>query len=451
MTLHDGELVMSYADLVKGVSPRRAEAGGGSVSGSRRPSGAAEGGGDRPPLVIMANNSSKPPTPGALRVAADRVQTLIREICGDLAEAKRIVKCGRCPTGKGNTAVKRTDNNQAYAAGVQTCGSVWACAQCSFKIRAKRAIEITQAVRVHLERGGSVLHVVFTVAHRPDEALTDIWGVLSDTWSYLTSGGSWSNFKNALGLDGYIRSAEVTHGGNGWHPHLHVLLFINKPVSPLENEDDYYQLRHYLRKRWTKRLTEKHGREVSQEFGLRIDPVKADNAEGSGQYLTKVGLEMAMTNTKLGRGEGQRTPFAIAHDAAETGDIEDMNLWREWVQGSHNKRSITWSQGLREHLGLGPEKTDEELATEDPDGQTVAEITPDLWRAITARRDGTRVHVLAAFEHHQDAIDGARAVARLLAGLHIHVEIRQTARTELPLLDLAPPQTTTNDRSNTKC
>ena len=448
MTLHGGELSSTYSQMVTGRATRRAVAGGGNVSGSRRPIGAAEGGGDRPPLVMMANNSSSPPTPGALRIAADRAQTLIREICADLSEAKRIVKCGRCPTGKGNTAVRRTDTNQAYAAGVQTCGSVWACAQCSFKIRSKRAIEISRAVRRHLDRGGSVLHVVFTVAHRAGELLEKIWGVLSDSWSYLTSGGGWQNFKHDYGLDGYIRSAEATHGLNGWHPHLHVLLFINKPVSPVNNESDYWNLRRFLRNRWTKRLEAKHGRQVSQEYGLRIDPIKSDDADGSGQYVTKVGLEMAMTNTKLGRGEGQRTPFAIAHDAAETGCVDDINLWREWVRASHNQRSITWSQGLREQLGLGPEKTDEELATEDPGGETVAEITPDLWRAITARRDGARVHVLAAFEDHQDPWVGARAAARLLIGLGIDVEIRPNARNELPVLDLGPP---THEGDTTSC
>ena len=120
-------------------------------------------------------------------------------------------------------------------------------------------------------------------------------------------------------------------------------------------------------------------------------PSKPDEADGSGQYLTKVGYEMAMVDTKIGRGEGHRTPFAIAHDAAETGDMADIDLFREWVTASHRKQSITWSHGLRDALDLGPEKSDEELAAEDAGSETVAEIDRDLWRQIakpSRRRTG---------------------------------------------------------------
>ena len=54
-------------------------------------------------------------------------------------------------------------------------------------------------------------------------------------------------------------------------------------------------------------MADKHGRTMSEEFGIRVDPVKADEADGSGQYLTKVGYELAMADIKIGRDEGHRT------------------------------------------------------------------------------------------------------------------------------------------------
>jgi len=395
-------------------TPRHAQADG---RPQRRAGGqgAAEGGADPRPLVTMANNSSASQRRRRRR-AIDMAQALIRETCGHLSEAKRIIRCGRVSSGGGNPKVAKHDG-RAHMSGLQTCGSVWSCVACSFKIRVKRAVEISLGVRRHLDAGGGVLHIVVTMPHRAGEALDDMWRILSDCWAHVTSGGGWQTFQTRHGVTGYVRATEVTHSwAAGWHPHCHVLLFVDKPMSPVENEEAYYELRRAIRTRWTKRMAEKYGRTMSEEFGIRVDPVKPDEADGSGQYLTKVGYEMAMTDTKVGRGEGHRTPFAIAHDAAQTGDMADVELFREWVTASHRKRSITWSHGLREALGLGPERSDEELAAEETGSEHVAEIDAELWRLIAQRRDGARSDFLACFEiddHHQGVTDAVDFLRRL--------------------------------------
>ena len=324
-------------------------------------------------------------------------------------------------------------------AGLQTCGSVWACVACSYKIRVKRAVEISLAVKRHLDAGGGVLHLVVTMPHRAGEALDGLWRMLSDCWAYVTSGGGWQTFTERHGVAGYVRAAEVTHSwAAGWHPHCHILLFVDRPMSPVENEDAYYELRRAVRHRWCQRMADQYGRTMSEEFGIRVDPVKPDEADGSGQYLTKVGYELAMVDTKVGRGEGHRTPFAIAHDAAQTGDMADINLFREWVQASHRKRSITWSHGLRDALGLGPERSDEELAAEEVGSETIAEVDHDLWRAIARRRDGARADFLTAFEidDHRQAI---AAAVHYLRGLGYAAVVDEAGPTPVIGLEHQPP------------
>ena len=346
------------------------------------------------------------------------------------------MNCGRIPTGNGRPMIAKTDGH-AYASGLQTCGSVWACVLCSFKIRMKRAAEIATAVAVHQARGGGVLHLVVTMPHRADEPLDSLWAMLSDCWAHVTSGGGWQTFQDRHGVTGYVRAAEVTHGwSSGWHPHCHILLFVDKPMSPVVNAEAYYELRKAVRNRWCKRMASKYGRTVSEEFGIRVDPVKADEAEGSGSYLTKVGYELAMVDSKVGRGEGHRTPFAIAYDAAETGDMADINLLQEWVKASHRKRSITWSKGLRASLGLGIEKSDEELAAEDAGGETVAEFDPTLWKQIASRRDGARAQLLCAFETN-DGHNGVQAAADYLASLGYAIKISHAGT--VPVIGLHPP------------
>ena len=407
-------------------------------AGGRASDRAAEGGAGRS-LVTMADNSSKRARRRQRRTAADRAQALIRDTCGDLPTAQRIVKCGRIPTGQGNPKVAKVDGH-AYMSGLQTCSNVWCCVACSYKIRVKRAAEIAVAVRRHLDNGGGVLHVVVTMPHRAGEPLAELWSILSDCWAHVTSGGGWKTFRERHDVLGYIRAAEVTHAwSSGWHPHCHVLLFVGAPMSPCVNDESFYALRAAIRNRWCKRMAAKHGRTMSEEFGIRVDPVKADDADGSGQYLTKVGYELAMTNTKVGRDAEHRTPFAIAHDAAETGDMADINLFREWIVASHKKRSISWSQGLREALGLGPERSDEDLATEDAGGETVAEVDRSLWRAIAARRDAARARFLAAFETNdrREAID---QVLNVLHGLGIAAVVREAGPYPFIGLDHPPPQ-----------
>jgi len=329
-------------------------------------------------------------------------------------------------------------NGRPHMSGLQTCGSVWGCTVCSYKVRVKRAVEISLAVKAHLANGGGVLHIVVTMPHRAGEALDKLWGILSDCWGHVTSGGGWQAFKKRHDVLGYIRAAEVTHSwGSGWHPHCHVLLFVGAPMSPVDNEDAYYAVRQALRSRWTKRMAEKHGRTMSTEFGITVDPVKTDEADGSGQYLTKVGYEMAMVDSKVGRGEGHRTPFAIAHDAAETGDLADVELFREWIMASHSKHSITWSRGLREAFDLGPEKSDEELASEDAGGEPVIEIHPALWQLIARRRDGARSSFLSCFEiddHHRAVTDAVEFLRRLGIG----AVVDETGRTPVIGLDQPP-------------
>jgi len=419
------------------VTSRPAMATGGRRSRQAGGLGAAEGGDDPRPLVTMANNSSASQRRRRRR-AIDLAQALIRETCGHLSQAKRIIRCGRAPTGAGRIMVAK-HQGRPHMSGLQTCGSVWACAACSYKIRVKRAVEIALVTMTHMANGGGVLHIVVTMPHRAGEELDRLWRIISDCWAHVTSGGGWQSFKDRHDVLGFIRATEVTHSNaSGWHPHCHILLFVGEPISPCENEDGYYALRKAIRDRWTKRMAEEHGRTMSTEFGIRVDPVKPDEADGSGQYLTKVGYEMAMVDSKVGRGDGHRTPFAIAHDAAENGDMADVELFREWITASHRKHSIAWSKGLREAFDLGPERSDEELASESVDGEPVIEIHPALWHLIARRRDGARSGFLTCFEiddHHQAVTEGIEFLRRL----GIAAVVDETGRT--PVLGLDHPPT----------
>ena len=429
---------------------RRAEARGGEAAARKRPAlgravdSAAGGGAEarRQPLVVIANNSasildrtdvngyesvSEGRFTGEIRrVLADRARTLIAETCGDLAQAARVQWCGvNVREASSVVGVERHPKGYAYASGLQTCGSVWACPICSFKIRMKRAAELAVAIATHHARGGTVLLLTLTTQHSYGETLDELWSVVQESWAYVTGHYRYRTLRDRLGI-GFVRTIEVMHGANGWHPHLHVLLFVDTPVGPFENRDEYLAIARTFHDLWIKRMAERHLRDVRSSYGVDLQVVKGDGAEGVGMYCTKAGFEVALADGKDGRTRTSRHPFAIAYDAVETGDMADINLFREWVKGSHGRRMWSWSKGLRAKLGLAEDKTDDELAAEaDESIEQICTISPKLWRQIVRTRIGLRAVFLAVLDNGGDHLDDAVAV---LAehGIEVVVETRSS-------------------------
>ena len=422
------------------AEPRRAEAGGGSVKREPQAAGAAGGGGeDRPAfLVTIGNNATTPDdvpvfepvfrdiaTAKDRRVATDMARQLVAETCGDLRQADKLRYCGRRirRDHAGDVPVVHHPGGYAYTTGLQTCGSVWSCPACSYKVRKKRALEIAFVIAAHKAAGGSVLYLTLTVSHQQGEALDKLWTLVQNGWAYCREGAKWQRFRRRHGIDGYIRNLEVTHGPSGWHPHLHVLVFVDHDVDPYEIGGTMGLVARYFRRQWITFMETRHGRNVSAEFGVDLRLVKADDAEGVGMYCTKAGYEMALADSKVGRAEGNRHPFAIARDAATTGDRADIDLYREWIVSSHGRRSITWSTELRNKYGLGKDRTDEELAAESDGGDVICDVDRELWWQIVCTRTGARARFLAHLDVGPTGL--AAAVGELLAaGLAVTVQHR---------------------------
>lgn len=394
-----------------------AEGNGGSGAASRKAEGGGVAADEAAPLVIsqLTLPATQSDARRQRRKASARAQKLIAQQCADLEAAHRIVQCGRVVRSRSGVVIKRTADGYVYGSGLVTCGSPWSCLSCSYKVRSKRARQVATAVAAHMAAGGGVLFGTFTMSHERGEKLDHTWPILSDGWKYMTSGRQWVDFKDTFGVLGSIKTVEVTHGLNGWHPHLHVLFFVDAPMNDFDREHDYREFRRSLRQRWIRRFAMKHKRDVSQEFGTRFDPVKADESDKIGIYCTKVGYELAMADQKIGRSEGQRHPFAIAHDAANYGDKADVTLLREWIVASKRKRSIQWSgPEVKAYVADDVDKTDQELAEEEQIGdESLLIVDRDLWRQLITSTTAARSEFLQLFEDGGDTFDALYFLAEL--------------------------------------
>jgi hypothetical protein len=364
----------------------------------------------------MANNSSPPLTCGDERDLAlpdldHRSRRYLRRAgLWHLSTLPRLKKCGCCRTGA--TVALRLVGDVAGFAGLQSCGSVWVCPVCSAKIAARRRLEIQAAIAAWLAVGGRVAFSTFTMRHHAGHGLVRLWDALSGSWGSVTSGRSWQLTCARFELLGWLRLTEVTHGRNGWHVHIHALLFLPARTTSL----DVVKLHSWMFGRWDRALRRRGFDAVAAAQDSHL--IDAQALEAVADYFAKntdtggpvpggdgrpagggsgaaaggpavagtaadaVALEFTRSHTKGVRSSlSTAPPFTLLDRIFGEGDADALDLWHEWEKGSKGRRQLGWSALLRERLGLLEEKSDEDIAGEElgSSDDTLVLITGEGW------------------------------------------------------------------------
>lgn len=342
------------------------------------------------PLENFANNSPPPgqsvakTDPGARARRTSRYRR--RAAQWKLSELPRCRTCGKQPVG-GFVGVRLRDGVAGFA-GLETCGSVWSCPVCNAKVMARRALEIGGAIGIAQSMGLSVGMVTLTVSHHEGQRLADLWQAVSKAWGDASHGKHWVRDSADAGLIGFLRVVEVTYGKNGWHPHLHVLVFLEDPTR-------FRQLTAGIWRRWHSSVVRQGFKDPmlqGQDFKLINGPADLE----LGRYLTKVvdqgvgriDLELTSSQTKGRRGDFGTVPWwSLLTDVIEDGDADALLLWHEWEIASKGKRQISWSRALRPYLGMKRERSDEEIASESigTEDDTLLFVSRSGWSTLVSR------------------------------------------------------------------
>lgn len=318
--------------------------------------------------------------------------------------------------GFGQAALLLGPDGKAGYAGVRTCSSVSSCSVCSARIRAQRTREIEAAGVAWLRQGGHLGFGTLTLPHDDGEALTAVLDAVRGAWRYVQQDKGFRAVKEAYGLR-FVRSYEFTYtraeqGGNGWHPHMHVLWFSEVELTATR----LAALFAAIEAPWGQYIVDKLGRRKPTQLDLQAVEGRTDKA-GLLRYLTKVqdgydravsvAMEMTRGDLKAGR-KTSRTPFEIAQGAVE-GSVRDWRLWQEYSASTKGLRVIDKSKGL--YAALGVQEVVDELAPEDgAGGYPVAFFDPMVWDAVT--RAGVAAQLLTAAE-----TSGAKVVESMLRGV----------------------------------
>ena len=144
-----------------------------------------------------------------------------------------VAACGRKRIAFSVGVATYGEDQRGVTTGLKRCGCVHTCPVCTSAIRAERAAEIRAAV----EKWGRERVVMLTVTLRHGWGDDFGWIERRVQKAYSRMIGN-RPFKRALmklgGTIGKIQTKEATHGQNGWHPHIHVLLFLNRASTPSE-------------------------------------------------------------------------------------------------------------------------------------------------------------------------------------------------------------------------
>jgi len=276
---------------------------------------------------------------------------------------------------------------------VEPCGSVWLCPVCNARISYERRQELAYAVE---NSGAHVALLTITLSHSKKDRLKDVMNALRKAVNSTKSGRWYKAWLDEHGIIAQASSLEITYGRYGWHPHIHILLF-------MEKKPDHKLIRDQFSDRFT-RFVAKNGAYASAFHAVNVKYAKKDISG----YIAKWNAtdELTQVQKKQGRGESL-TIWEIAK-LAMNGDRDCERLWLEYAKATYRKKALTWSRGAKELFGL-KDLDDEEVAKmlypdqEECDPVHIVSFTMSEWHLILD-------YGLIGEVHHRARVGGAQAV-----------------------------------------
>lgn len=333
-------------------------------------------------------------------------QGLLYDPAKPAADQARACWCHRSIRNKGETVwiYRNEAGTSARFSGVSTCGSVWHCPICAAKVTEARRKELDLALTGWVKHGGRVELLTLTFPHEADMPLAELMAKFAKALQSFKNSKGYKAVTAAAGRAGNIRSLETTWGENGWHPHVHELVFLSGELSDADVDA--------LSGLWVRSLI-KAQLATTADLGnmlAKVDPEKTGQARGcialtlqdgqyAADYIAKFGhdsawgasSEMTKPHSKagaVGDGSAHYTPFQLLA-WAENGDERAAALFREFAAAFEGKRMLSWSPKLRLLLtGCERELPDEVIAAHDdptPDESKVGELSQDQFSILLGR------------------------------------------------------------------
>ncbi len=282
----------------------------------------------------------------------------------------------------------------AHYSGLMQCASIM-CPMCAPKITERRKTEVSAMIETHQAAGGHLYMLTLTFSHHRHEKLIDSLGSqkakkgLLRAYYLFIKTTAYKKASALFGFNGSIRALEVTHSDiNGWHPHIHTLLFARDRLAQEQLQfiiDGLFEV-------WRDKCISAGLGAPNRTHGIDLKPVK-----NVAEYLQKWGRkqhwgvesELTKLHIKKGKTQAGMTPFDFLramNDAKKLGDMQTHEkyaaLYRECCHAFYGQRQLFYSPGLKKRFGI-EELSDEELVNkEDKGSEIIVSFTKRIWKAV---------------------------------------------------------------------
>lgn len=365
-----------------------------------------------------------------------------------VTNSKRLAGCHRWRNGRGGPLLTKQGKRSATK-GLQASHSVWGSPVSAAAIAKRRIKESTTAVENFLteDNSRSVIVLTLTLPHTQDMDLSPLLSALSGAHAALFK----RVWRERFGVVHFRKSVEITHGWNGFHPHEHILLFMDKALSVTEID----AMKAEVHKVWAEVVVKagavvglelaapswKHGAIIQQSKGLDDARALATYAAKANTETWSAAAEVAGGTFKRAKGDN-RTPWQVLEDIG-TGQrgtpsyARDVAIWLEYETATEGCRQSSWSGGAADALGVKLLK-DEEIKDDDQDDEddqdkeehALVEVNPDDWDA------GLSIDVEKRLELRR-AIEAARDND---AGIVVAIELLESWGVRFTVIDLPIPK-----------
>lgn len=292
----------------------------------------------------------------------------------------------------GDLIIEATAMSKTNVGNAQFCGSGWTCADCATHIGITRGSYVEKAIELLRGSGFRIVMTTTTVPHKKGESCTVVFDRLKAAHAKLDAHGSYRALRDKRGYVGRIRSIEVTEGASGWHVHSHDLEVYEgaeEQTSSAQDNSWAIELQTAVFPIWNTIIVGLTGKNASQKHGFTVVPVWSNTdytvklpeqaAKREEEGKQRWGAQAELTKAHVKKAEkGGRTPWDIL-DGCYAGNEADIDLFRDYAQGTWNRTQFETTKRLRELLAsydiaLG---SDLEIVREEPDFVFADEVEQD--------------------------------------------------------------------------
>ncbi|THF70154.1 hypothetical protein E7T06_08880 [Deinococcus sp. Arct2-2] len=318
--------------------------------------------GDLPSLSPVTPTSS----PHAATLLPDELRHLVATQWPNgierLEKAKlRLLVCNEVPIDRLLPIEVRQDFLlRPYLTNVRRCGLVNFCPVCRERILRRRAARWRRDAHEVARRGGVVYFVTLTLPHH-QRSLTAGLDLLGEVKKKTFASGKAAVSQKVLGFLGFAYQVETVYDGvRGWNPHLHGLIYCQRPVPWLAT--------------W-----------LADRYSTALEGLGVGRCPGAATIEEAQSID-AVVNYVLKLGEAEQGPLELAL-AGAAGSAKARQLFGEFVQSVHGQRLTCTARGLSKYLKRRQEATDQEINLRDgATGAVLHSFSRSEWQQVVECR-----------------------------------------------------------------